>query len=164
VFRFSPLGDDAVEAQIRQIAENEDIELTEDGLDALVYAAGGDMRKAINGLQAAAVMGEAVDEEAVYAITSTARPEEINGMVQRALDGDFTAARSKLDELLTESGIAGGDIIDQLHRSVWEFDIDDEAAVRLMDRVGEADYRITSGANEQIQLEALLASLALDDD
>jgi replication factor C small subunit len=66
--------------------------------------------------------------------------------------------------LLTESGIAGGDIIDQLHRSVWEFDIDDEAAVRLMDRVGEADYRITSGANEQIQLEALLASLALDDD
>jgi DNA polymerase III delta prime subunit len=164
VFRFSPLGDDAVEAQIRQIAENEDIELTEDGLDALVYAAGGDMRKAINGLQAAAVMGETVDEEAVYAITSTARPEEINGMVQRALDGDFTAARSQLDDLLTESGIAGGDIIDQLHRSVWEFDIDDEAAVRLMDRVGEADYRITSGANEQIQLEALLASLALDDD
>ncbi|WP_254832281.1 replication factor C small subunit [Haloglomus salinum] len=162
VFRFSPLGDDAVEAQIRQIATNEDIELTEAGLDALVYAAGGDMRKAINGLQAAAVMGEAVDEEAVYAITSTARPEEINGMVQRALDGDFTAARSKLDELLTESGIAGGDIIDQLHRSVWEFDIDDEAAVRLMDRVGEADYRITAGANEQIQLEALLASLALD--
>jgi replication factor C small subunit len=107
-------------------------------------------------------MGESVDEEAVYAITSTARPEEITEMVQRALDGDFTAARSRLDDLLTESGIAGGDIIDQLHRSVWEFDIDDEAAVRLMDRVGEADYRITAGANEQIQLEALLASLALD--
>jgi replication factor C small subunit len=164
VFRFSPLGDEAVEAQVRQIAANEDIELTEEGLDALVYAAGGDMRKAINGLQAAAVMGETVDEEAVYAITSTARPEEIKGMVERALEGDFTAARSQLDDLLTESGIAGGDIIDQLHRSVWEFDIDDEAAVRLMDRVGEADYRITAGANEQIQLEALLASLALDDD
>ena len=164
VFRFSPLGDDAVAAQIEQIAANEGIELTEPGLDALVYAAGGDMRKAINGLQAAAVMGETVDEEAVYAITSTARPEEIKEMVQRALDGDFTAARSTLDDLLTESGIAGGDVIDQLHRSVWEFDIDDAAAVRLMDRVGEADYRITAGANERIQLEALLASLALDDE
>ena len=164
VFRFSPLGDDAVEAQVRQIAENEDIELTESGVDALVYAAAGDMRKGINGLQAAAVMGETVDEEAVYAITSTARPEEIRVLVERALDGDFTAARSRLDDLLTESGIAGGDIIDQLHRSVWEFDIDDEAAVKLMDRVGEADYRITAGANEQIQLEALLASLALDED
>src|SRR6056297_440756 len=42
VFRFSPLGDEAVEAEIRHIAAEEDIELTEDGVDALVYAAGGD--------------------------------------------------------------------------------------------------------------------------
>jgi replication factor C small subunit len=162
VFRFSPLGDEAVAEQIRSIAETEDIEVTEDGIDALVYAADGDMRKAINGLQAAAVTGDVVDEEAVYAITSTARPEEIEEMVTEALDGDFLAARSTLDELLTDEGIAGGDVIDQLHRSVWGFDLDDEAAVRLLDRIGEADYRITEGANERIQLEALLASLALD--
>ncbi|MDG5778238.1 replication factor C small subunit [Haloarculaceae archaeon H-GB2-1] len=163
VFRFAPLSDEAVEEEVRLIAEQEGIELTPEGIDALVYAAGGDMRKAINALQAAAITGDVVDEEAVYAITSTARPEEIKEMVTTALDGDFTAARSKLDELLTEEGIAGGDVIDQLHRSVWEFDLGDEAAVRLLDRIGEADYRITEGANEQIQLEALLASLALDD-
>jgi len=163
VFRFSPLSDEAVTEQIRIIAEAEDIEVTDGGVEALVYAADGDMRKAINGLQAAAVTGEEVDEEAVYSITSTARPEEIREMVTQALDGDFLAARSRLDELLTDGGIAGGDVIDQLHRSVWEFDLDDEAAVRLLDRIGEADYRITEGANERIQLEALLASLALDD-
>jgi replication factor C small subunit len=32
-----------------------------------------------------------------------------------------------------------------------------------MERIGEADYRITEGANEQVQLEALLAALALDE-
>ena len=160
VFRFSPLGDDAVGSEIRHIAEAEDIELTDEGVDALVYAAAGDMRKAINGLQAASVSGAVVDEESVYAITSTARPEEIQGMVQSALDGDFTAARATLERLLTEEGIAGGDVIDQLHRSVWEFDIDDEAAVRILERVGETDYRITQGANERVQLEAMLASLA----
>jgi len=162
VFRFSPLGDDAVAEQTRAIAEAEGIELTDDGLDALVYAAAGDMRKAINGLQAAAVMGEVVDEAAVYTITSTARPEEIEAMVTDSMDGDFTAARAQLDSLLTDVGIAGGDIIDQMHRSVWEFDLEEREAVRLMERIGEADYRITAGANEQIQLEALLASLALD--
>ena len=162
VFRFSPLPDEAVAEQVRTIADREDIEITDDGVDALVYVAGGDMRAAINGLQAAAVTGDTVDEEAVFEITSTARPEDIEAMVRRALDGDFTAARSQLDRLLTEEGIAGGDVIDQLHRSVWEFELDDEAAVRLLDRVGEADYRITEGANERIQLEALLASLALD--
>jgi len=163
VFRFSPLADAAVESEIRHIAEAEGIELTDDGVDALVYAADGDMRKAINGLQAASVSGDVVDEEAVFAITATARPEEIHEMVQTALDGDFTAARATLDRLLTEEGIAGGDIIDQLHRSVWEFDLDDRAAAALLERVGETDYRITQGANERIQLEAMLASLAGDE-
>jgi len=162
VFRFSPLGDDAVAARVRKIAETEGINLTDDGVDALVYVAGGDMRAAINGLQAAAVTGTTVDEDAVFEITSTARPEDIRKLVTRALDGDFTAARSELDRLLTEEGIAGGDVIDQLHRAVWEFDLNDEDAVRLLDRIGETDYRITRGANERIQLEALLASVALD--
>ena len=163
VFRFSPLSDEAIAAQVRKIADNEGIEITDDGVDALVYVAGGDMRAAINGLQAAAVTDGPVDEEAVFEITSTARPEDIEEMVTLALDGDFTASRTQLDRLLTEEGIAGGDIIDQLHRSVWEFGLDDEAAVRVLDRIGEADYRITEGANERIQLEALLASLALEE-
>ncbi len=162
VFRFSALGDDAIAERTRHVAQTEGIELTDDGVDALVYVADGDMRAAINGLQAAAVTGTTVDEDAVFEITSTARPEDIQRLVTRALEGDFTAARSELDRLLTEEGIAGGDVIDQLHRAVWEFDLDDEDAVRLLDRIGEADYRITRGANERIQLEALLASVALE--
>ena len=163
LFRFTPLSDDAVEAQIREIADSEGIELTDDGVDALVYAAAGDMRKAINGLQAAAVMGEVVDEEAVFAITATARPEEVEAMVERAIDGDFTAARATLDDLLTDRGLAGGDVVDQLHRSAWEFDLPERATVRLLERLGEVDYRITEGANERLQLEALLANLALEE-
>ncbi|RJX44446.1 replication factor C small subunit [Halonotius aquaticus] len=163
VFRFSPLSDEAIAAQIDEIAAAEDIEITDDGREALVYAAGGDMRRAINSLQAAATTGEVVDEEAVYLITSTARPEEIEAMVTDAINGDFAKSRATLDTLLTDTGMAGGDIIDQLHRSVWDLGIDERAAVRLMERIGEADYRITEGANEQVQLEALLASLALDE-
>jgi replication factor C small subunit len=162
VFRFSPLSDEAVAEQVRKIAENEGIDIDESGMDALVYAAAGDMRKAINGLQAANIPGETVDEESVYAITSTARPEEIQEMVRLALDGDFTAARSTLETLLTEEGIAGSDIIDQLHRSIWDYDLSDRESVRVMDRIGETDYRIAAGANEQVQLEALLAALALE--
>ena len=163
VFRFSPLSDAAVAAQVREIAAAEAIEVTDAGVDALVYAADGDMRRAINSLQAAATTGEVVDEEAVYAITATARPEEIESMVTDALDGDFARARSTLDALLTETGMAGGDVIDQLHRSVWEFDLSEREAVALMERIGEADYRIAEGANEQVQLESLLAALSLDE-
>jgi len=161
VFRFAPVDDDAVATYAREIAAEEEIELTDAGCEALVYAADGDMRTAINGLQAAAITGDVVDEEALYTITSTARPEEIEEMVSTALEGNFLAARSKLDEFLTEDGLAGGDLIDQLHRSVWEFDLSETAAVKLMDRIGETEYRIAEGANERIQLEALLAAVAL---
>ncbi|WP_345780685.1 LAGLIDADG family homing endonuclease [Haloplanus pelagicus] len=163
VFRFSPLPDDAIEAQAREIAEAEGIEVTDAGIDALVYAAGGDMRRAINTLQAAATTGEVVDEEAVYTVTSTARPEEIESMVEAAIEGDFPRARSTLETLLVDSGMAGGDVIDQLHRSAWEFDLGDRRTVQLMERLGEADYRITEGANERVQLEAMLAALALEE-
>ena len=93
VFRFSPLPDEAIAAQAREIAAAEGIEMTEDGLDALVYAAGGDMRRVINTLQAAATTGDVVDDEAVYLVTSTARPEEIESMVEAAIEGDFPRAR-----------------------------------------------------------------------
>jgi len=161
IFRFGPLSEEAVADFVRRIASDEGIEITDDAVDALAYVADGDMRRAINALQAAAVVEGRVEEEDVYAITATARPEEIETMIQEAIDGDFAASRATLDELLTERGIAGGDVIDQVHRSVWEFDLDDEAAVRVLDRLGEADYRIAEGANERVQLEALLASLAL---
>ncbi|SFS34728.1 replication factor C small subunit [Halostagnicola kamekurae] len=164
VFRFTELSESAIEAQVREIAENEDIDVTDDGVDALVYAAAGDMRKAINGLQAAAVMGDTVDEESVFAITATARPEEVEQMVEQAIDGDFTAARSTLETLLMDRGLAGGDVIDQLHRSAWEFDLSEDATVRLLERLGEVDYRITEGANERLQLEAMLAALALENE
>ncbi|AKH98545.1 replication factor C small subunit [Halanaeroarchaeum sulfurireducens] len=164
VFRFTSLDDDAVAKRIEEIAAEEGIEYTDAGVDALVYAADGDMRRAINALQAAAATGEIVDEDAVFTITSTARPEEIREMVTSAIDGDFPAARAGLDELIDERGLAGGDIIDQLHRSVWDFDVDDDLAVFLMERLGEADYRISTGANERVQLEALLAAVALEVD
>ncbi|GAA0294629.1 replication factor C small subunit [Halarchaeum salinum] len=162
VFRFAGLKDEAVAQRVRHVAEAEGVDYTADGVDALVYAADGDMRRAINALQAAAATGDSVTEETVYAITSTARPEEIEEMVTEAIGGEFVAARATLDDLLSERGLAGGDIIDQLHRSVWEFDLAEKQAVRLMDRIGEADYRIAEGANEQVQLEALLASVALE--
>lgn len=162
VFRFAGISDEAIGERIREIADIEGIEVRDDGISAIVYAAAGDMRKAINALQAAAVMSETVSEESVYTITSTARPEEIEEIVGNAIAGEFMAARMVLDELLTKKGLAGGDIINQIHRSIWDFDISERAAVELMDRLGEADYRITEGANERVQLEALLASIALD--
>ena len=82
-------------------------------------------------------------------------------MVEKALGGDFIEARKILEILLIEGGVSGGDIIDQIYRSVWEFQVNNENAVLMIDRIGEAEYRISEGASERIQLEALLAAISM---
>ena len=162
VFRFSP-DDDALMERLRLIAEHEDVDVTEDGYDALAYVSDGDVRRAVNALQAAAALGETVDEDAVYETTSTAREEEVEALLENAVEGEFGEAREILKELLDVKGISGGDLIDQMHRAATEIEVDDPTQVRLMDRIGETDYRISTGGDERIQIEAFLAGLATDD-
>lgn len=165
VYRFRSLSDEAVGERMKKIAEAEGVEVTEGGMGAIVYVARGDMRKAINALQAASLMEGTVTEETIYQITATARPEEIRELLAAALAGKFTQARSLLDDLLLVQGLSGEDVIIQIHRQMMSLmDSDDLSAttsVRLMDRIGEIDFRMTEGANERIQLEALLAYFAL---
>jgi replication factor C small subunit len=135
----------------------EKLDVTKGGMEAIEYVAGGDMRKAINALQAAALLGDNVNEDTIYQITSTAKPEEIKELIKTAISGDFTAARGKLDDLLLSKGLSGEDVVVQLHRAMLGMDISNVDKVKLIDRIGEIDFRMTEGANERIQLEALLA-------
>lgn len=161
VYRFKPLSPQAVSKRIRHIAENENLIVTDGGMSAIEYVAGGDMRKAINALQAAALMGDKVDEETIYQITATAKPEEIRELIRTALSGKFADARSMLDDLLLSKGLSGDDVVIQIHRAMLGMDLPEWDKVKLIDRIGEIDFRLTEGANERIQLEALLANFAL---
>lgn len=79
-------------------------------------------------------------------------------MVALALQGEFMDARDKLDNLLVDQGLSGEDVVRQIHRTVLEVAIDDHLKVKLVDRLGEAEYRLVMGSNERVQLEAMLAN------
>lgn len=160
VFRFRPLTEADVKTYLSRIAASEKIEVTDDGLNAVVGLAAGDLRKATNIMQVAASLGKKVDEDAVFESTENIRPSEIQDLLTTALKGNFTAARSKLDELVVRHGLSGEDIVQGIHRAVFELPVSEDAKIRLMDRVGEAEFRMVSGASDRIQLEALLAHFA----
>lgn len=161
VYRFSPISHEALKQRIAYIAQNEGLEVTDEGMDAAIYVSQGDMRKAINALQAAGLLEKKIGMESIYQITATARPEEIGELIDLALMGDFIGARTKLDNLLINQGLSGEDVIVQIHRTMFDRSIPDLLKVKLMDRIGEIDFRLTEGANERIQLEALLAYFVL---
>jgi len=160
VFRFGPLSTDAVKTMIKKIAKEEKIDLKEDGLDAIAYVSEGDMRKAINALQSSSGIGDSITESLVYQISSRAKPEEIKNMMKVALSGDFISSRKILQELLLGQGLSGEDIIMQMHRETFNLEVSDKEKVRIVDMIGEADFRLVQGANEFIQLEYLLANLS----
>jgi replication factor C small subunit len=160
VYRFKSLSHDAIASRVKYIAEKESLKLSEEAIKAINYVSLGDMRRAVNALQSAAVLGSEVKPERIYETTATARPEEIQELIKRALDGKFFDALDKLEDL-RDKGISGDEILAQMHRLVINMDIPAREKVELMDRIGEADYRITEGANERIQLDALIASFCL---
>lgn len=157
VFRFAPLKEADVAAVLRRVAESEKLELGSDALDAIVHVAEGDMRKAINVLQSAAVLGGAVTQETIYATTSRADPKAVKKMLTLATDGKFKDARKALLALLYEHGLSGEDIIKEIHAQIFDMDIPDAAKYALIEKAGEYEFRIAEGANPRIQLEALLA-------
>ncbi|RLF24267.1 MAG: replication factor C small subunit [Thermoprotei archaeon] len=163
-FRFQPLKKEHVIERLRYIAQQEGVEVTEDGLEAIWEVSEGDMRRAINTLQAAAALGR-VDADAVYRVVGRAKPKEVAEMLALALKGNFLEARRKLRELMINYGLSGVDIIKQVHREIMSprsaLKIPEDVKVELADLAGEIEFRMVEGADDEIQLSAFLAKLAL---
>jgi len=161
VFRFSPLSDDDVKELLKRVSEVEKLTIKEDGLDAICYIAQGDLRRALNILQVAATLTDDIDSNAIYVSSSTARPEEVKEMIDLALNGEFLKSRSLLDSLLIEYGMSGEDVVYQMYRVVIDLNVEPEKKVNMIDAIGEADFRLSEGSNERIQLESTLAKFSL---
>ncbi|MGQ9679810.1 MAG: replication factor C small subunit [Candidatus Bathyarchaeia archaeon] len=162
VFRFSPLSEQDVKECIRSISLKENLQLLDEGLDAIYEASSGDMRKAINLLQAAAaVQGGIIDDLSVYNILGKINPVRIREMMKLCLKGAFLDARDVLRTLLIEEGLAAEDILKILYSEILRSDITEEWKIKLSDTIGEVDYRLTQGSRPEIQLSALLAKLTL---
>lgn len=161
VFRFKRLSDEDMEKMLRRIARAEKLTLAQAGIKTVNYVAAGDMRKAVNVLQAAAALKKKIDEKAVYEVSAAARPDEVRLILELAIAGKFLEARDKLQVLLIDKGLAGEDILGQVHREIFNLKLPETTKVELVDRVGEFSFRLTQGANERIQLEAMLAHFGL---
>ncbi|MEM3730812.1 MAG: replication factor C small subunit [Candidatus Bathyarchaeia archaeon] len=158
-FRFTFLPREEQDKYLKYIAENEGVKLLKDGLDAIFEVCGGDLRKAINTLQAAASLNKPVDAKIVYSIAGRAHPADVQKMIETAMKGDFLEARKQLREMIQKYGVAGSDIIRQIHTEIFRAEIPEQWKIKLAGIVGEIDYRLVEGADEEVQLSALLARL-----
>src|SRR5437870_9638853 len=162
LFRFTPLPDEKIVEHLHHIAKQEGLKVTESGLKSVVEVAEGDLRKGINTLQAAASMSKGITEEAVYRVVGRAKPTDVHEMLTHAMKGDFIKAREELRQLLVKYGLSGSEIVRQIHSAIFRLPVPEKKRISLIEAVGEIDYRLVRGRDEEIQLSALLAKLASD--
>jgi replication factor C small subunit len=161
VFRFKQLKEEDMKKYIERIKVSEGLEFDEKVVEALIYVSDGDLRKLTNVLQSCAMNNKRIKESDIYDISAKARPKEIAAMLRYAVNGDFAMARGELDNLFLKHGMSGEDILIQCYKEVQNLNIDERAKLKAIAGFGETNFRIVEGANERIQLEAMLAEIAL---
>ena len=84
-------------------------------------------------------------------------------MISLALKDRFLEARDRLYRIFAERGAAAEDVLRAVHSYVTDPDVkelSDREKVRLIEYLGEVDFRLSQGASERVQMEAVLARLA----
>ena len=162
IFRFSKLDRKAMIHQLCCIAKKENVTLAPEAAEKIVDYAEGDLRHAINALQtASAYKDSVVDEKTVSLVVGEASPIQVQLMIRKALHGDFIEARKMMYDLIGSFGFSGSEIVRQMQRELFKMStLTPEQKADLSNIIGEYDYRLTQGANSDIQLSALLAQFA----
>ncbi len=158
VFRFKPLTFENMKEIIHNISEKEGLKVTEEAGEALYEISNGDVRKLENTLQSCSVMGKEITKDLVYEVASAARPKEIKEVLNLATKGFFADARTLLLKTMLNHGLSGVDIIKQIQREILALDVEDKKKMEMIEKCGEAEFRLVEGSDEYIQLEALIAN------
>lgn len=89
-FRFAPLKAAQIEARLDYIISNEKVNATQDGKEALMDLAEGDMRKVLNVLQSVSSAFSVVNEENVYRCCGIPRKADTESILRWLLTKKFT--------------------------------------------------------------------------
>lgn len=160
-FRFQPLPQPQIRNKIDQIIEAENVNISTQARDALLKLAKGDMRRAVNVLQACSTAFEAeeIDESAIYNCVGNPHPSDIDRIVSSMMNDDLTTSLSVIARMKSEKGLALQDILSGLFDELENMDFKNNVRVHLYEQLAAIEYRLSMGGTEKIQLSAMVATV-----
>ncbi len=161
IFRFKPLEEAHLMDILSHIEKEETIKIDLNAKKALVEISNGDVRRMENVLQSCTAMSKSINEELIYSLASVAKPKELKNVLELALENKFIDSRNEMLKVMTNYGLSGLDVIRQVQREISSLKLDSRKQMELIEKCGEAEFRISEGSDEFLQLEAFLASVAL---
>lgn len=162
ILRYSRLSNEEVLECLLRVCEAEQIAYTEDGLQAVLFTAEGDMRHALNNLQAAYHLTKngLINQAAVFKVCDQPHPKTVAAILSCCAAGDTRGAVDQMQRLW-KSGYAASDIIGTIFR-VCKADAKLPEALKLefLREIGFCHMRISEGVGTLLQLLGLVSRLS----
>ncbi|KAI5480872.1 replication factor C subunit 3 [Pseudohyphozyma bogoriensis] len=157
-FRFGPLPILEVGKRIDHVIAEEKVNITDDGKQALLKLSRGDMRRALNVLQACHAAYELTDEAAIFNCTGNPQPADIDEIMRSMMNDSFETSYHHISTLKAEKGLALQDIITGVYDYVATLVCSAQTRVYLLDQLAQVEHRLSTGGSEKLQLTALLGA------
>lgn len=156
VFKFTRISEKEVVAYLEEICKKEKIKFDEKGLRTIYSYSEGDMRHAINILQATASLG-IINESNVKTSAGLTKTSDVGEILKLAMTSKLSDARNKMIELIKVYGMSESDFLKYLNEESYK--IKTSKLSEILETIAKYDYRLIVGSNPEIQLSALLAEL-----
>lgn len=162
ILRYSRLSNEEVLSCLLKVCTAEHIAYTNDGLEALLFTAEGDMRHALNNLQASHFLtrDSIVNQAAVFKVCDQPHPKTVSAIIDDCIAGNTRGAVDQM-HALWRTGYSPSDIIGTVFK-VTKAHLNLEEAMKLeyLREIGFTHMRIAEGVNSLLQLLALLSRLS----
>ena len=160
-FRFTPLPRDATIGRLRAIAEAEDIDISEGGVDKLVEVSSGDLRKSITLLQSCKrlVVDGVVDEHVVSDCAGEVPIECAWRLLVAATSGAFGAIQKEVENVVAE-GFPADQVLFRLQEVVLAPEHVQRAATRGGAAAGAAAAAAAAAADPDGESGVVVAPLS----
>ncbi|XP_050408648.2 replication factor C subunit 2 isoform X2 [Patella vulgata] len=158
VLRYSKLSDAQLLSRLLEVCKQESVSFTDDGLEAIVFTAQGDMRQALNNLQSTYQGFSHVNSENVFKVCDEPHPTLIKTMLQHCIDVNIEESY-KVMAHLWKLGYSPHDIITIIFRVCKNQEMPEFLKLEFIKEIGYTHMRIAEGVDSLLQMAALLARL-----
>ncbi|EUC33905.1 hypothetical protein COCCADRAFT_94780 [Bipolaris zeicola 26-R-13] len=174
-FRFSPLKDQDIRHLVDKVIEEEKVNITQDATDSLVTLSKGDMRRALNVLQAchasstplqppgkpavdpSSIVRDQITQTTIYDCIAAPHPSDIKYIIETLLSkNDMTECLRTINNLKTLKGLALADILTAISEELVANDVPPQVMVTWMSGLADIEYRLSGGGSEAIQTGAAI--------
>jgi len=162
VFRFVKLSKEKIIERLKLIIKKEGIKISpkkaNEFYETLFFISEGDLRKAINTLQMAVALEliDNLDLAEILKISGFLDNNTFNKLILTIKEHNLNHAKDLIESI---ENLDSRNLIRQIINELPSLNINPSAYANLISFIGEIDYRISQGSDEQIQITALIAKL-----